>query len=300
MATSTARRSIELSPSTSTESLEILNTEEWQVVECKATEDVPRPPGHRPSPYGPSSKDYRLVLLHGMDAFFATAPFRAIREDGEINWPAIRLDNRAIPVENLWPRPVRSGTLAPNPIPSYITVKRPKLLDYENGYQPQRDEDVPRRELEREFHVAEDIGKNPHPNVVAYHGCIKHGDRLTGLCYTRYDQTLSARIQNYSQKPFDIEKCLDGILHGISHLHAVGYLHNILHATNIMMDSDDTPVIVNFEACSKEGQELDIRYCPRWLQGRRYNRFKASKSNDYSCLSKLREDMTRFVTDIGE
>lgn len=237
------------------------------------------------------------MLLHGRDMFFAKAPQCAFK-DGEIMWPAIRLDNRAIPFENLWPQPARRGFLAPNPIPDWTEIKWPRLLDFENGYQLDRDTDVPRKQLQREFHVSEDVRKDPHPNLMAYHGCIMHGDMVTGLCYTMYEESLADRMLRYHDEPLDVEKCLEGILRGMCHLHGIGYLHNSLHPHHIMMEPDDTPVIVNFAACTKEGQDLDIRICPRLLQGRGYRIYRATKANDFGNLTKIREWMMEFVNGV--
>lgn len=238
------------------------------------------------------SQYMRLVILHGKDLFWATAPSRALK-GSRIIWPAIRLDYRPLPVENIWPSPERRGTRAPNPIPSFVIVQWPKLLDFKGGYQSQRDQNSPRLMLDREFHMAEDSRRAPHPNVVTYHGCIKHGNLVTGLCYTRYYQSLEDRLASYHERPFDIEKCLDGISRGISHIHAMGYAHNLLIEGNIKMDSDDTPVISNFEGCAMEGERM-FKYPFKSQQGESFNTCTSSRMNDFSCLSRIKESMTKI------
>lgn len=288
MANVVVKKPVKALSSTPIEPSTTSNMDEWQIIQCKYLEDIPGA--------GVSTEtlpqNMRLVILHGKDLFWATAPSCAL-QDWRIIWPAIRLDCRPLPVENIWPSPARCGTLAPNPIPSFVIVQWPKLLDFKDGYQSQRDQNSPRLMLDREFHMAEDSRRAPHPNVVAYHGCIKHGNLVTGLCYTRCDQSLEDRLASYHERPFDIEKCLDGISRGISHVHAMGYAHNLLIEGNIKMDSDDTPVIANFEGCAMEGERM-FKYPVRSQRGESFNTCTSSRVNDFSCLSRIRESMAKI------
>ncbi|KAG6019233.1 hypothetical protein E4U19_007387 [Claviceps sp. Clav32 group G5] len=85
--------------------------------------------------------------------------------------------------------------------------------------------------------------------------------------------------------PFDKDLFLDGIERGIRHLHSLGIVHNDINPANIMLDELDRPIIIDFDAWQKNGQELGItKGTLGWrIEGSRYALFE----NDLFALSKI-------------
>lgn len=59
--------------------------------------------------------------------------------------------------------------------------------------------------------------------------------------------------------PFDKDLCLQGIESGIRHMHSLGLVHNDINPSNIMIDSADRPVIIDFDSCKQEGEKLGVK-----------------------------------------
>jgi serine/threonine protein kinase len=58
--------------------------------------------------------------------------------------------------------------------------------------------------------------------------------------------TLADRVKDHD-RPLDADKCWNGIKDGVEHLHSLGIIHNDLNPRNVMLDSEDTPVIIDFD-----------------------------------------------------
>lgn len=69
-------------------------------------------------------------------------------------------------------------------------------------------------------------------------------------------------------------------------MHALGLIHNDLNPSNIMMNGD-SPVIIDFDSCKREGEKLGLKLGTfGWaMEGVDY----ATPQNDYFGLSKIRE-----------
>jgi serine/threonine protein kinase len=68
-------------------------------------------------------------------------------------------------------------------------------------------------------------------------------------------------------------------------MHKLGLVHNDLNPSNIMMDGDN-PVIIDFDSCKREGDELGSKAgTDGWtLDGQDH----AMRENDLYSLSKIR------------
>ena len=49
---------------------------------------------------------------------------------------------------------------------------------------------------------------------------------------------------------------MDGIRAGVRHLHSLGLAHNDLNPSNVALDGDGNPIILDFGSCKKFGEEL--------------------------------------------
>jgi serine/threonine protein kinase len=144
-------------------------------------------------------------------------------------------------------------------------VKTPDLWSYAKHISLEQ-------QILREVEVCEKLRYHPHPNIAFYGGCHSINGRVTGICYKRYTSTLQQKLNPGSlcksdflhnrEHVDDISKsCLDGVLAGIKHLHSLGLIHNDITPSNIMFDTDGTPVIIDFDSCRKVGVALNDTIC---------------------------------------
>jgi len=81
--------------------------------------------------------------------------------------------------------------------------------------------------------------------------------RITGLCFVKYDMTLSQRVSKASH-PFNAGYFFQCIQEGIRHLHSLDLIHCYLNPTNILMWGE-TAVIGDFDSCRKKGEKLGLK-----------------------------------------
>ncbi|KAK3377679.1 kinase-like domain-containing protein [Podospora didyma] len=227
--------------------------------------------------------DHTKIILRGADGefFYAKSDQRIFRSPKiDING----LDTIRIPADRVWPLADPEFTRAPDPLPSTCYLKRPSLLYYENTPdKPDYD-----RHILTEVGACEILRVHPHPNIAQYLGCIVKDGRIRGLGFAKYSITLSQMLKDGT--PFNRSRCLRGIEAGVSHMHSLGLIHNDLNPSNIMMDGDD-PVIIDFDSCKQEGDELGSKAGTYgWtLNGADY----ARPENDLYSLSKIRADVMK-------
>jgi len=163
------------------------------------------------------------------------------------------LDLVLIPVSQIWPPfPTQFGR-APEPLPQDCYVKRPSLMQYD---EPKDLAELGSLML-HEAGICEILRASPHPNIAQYLGCIVENDKITGLCFVKYGMDLRQRVTEDS-RPCDADLFFQGIQEGIQHLHSLGLIHCDINPTNILMDGD-TPVIVDFDSCQRNGEKLGLK-----------------------------------------
>lgn len=166
-------------------------------------------------------------------------------------------------------------TKAPMPLPDECYVKRPSLICYDRVRSCGNPHRIAQHVLQ-EVKIYEILKQHPHPNIVTYLGCEVQEGYITGICLTRYRETLMKRVntQGHMKRAFkydprtlkDREKVLRGVKSGISHLHSLGLVHNDLNPSNIMLVDDDTPIIIDFNSCRGIGQDLkDVGRTYEWF-----------------------------------
>jgi serine/threonine protein kinase len=184
-------------------------------------------------------------------------------------------------------------TRAPDPLPPNCYVKRPHLLSYDPIYDTPNASRISERVL-KEAEVCETLKLNPHPNIAKYHGCQVRNGRITGICFTKYSETLMHRVnpKNRGKRAFTFDSRslkkpnLQGVEKGVQHLHSLGLTHNDLNPSNIMY-GEDTLVIIDFDSCRPVGSSLKG-------VGRTYEWYDESvqyslPSNDLDALDEIRE-----------
>ncbi|KAG6261673.1 hypothetical protein E4U48_007618 [Claviceps purpurea] len=223
---------------------------------------------------------YTNVIIRGPDGdlYYAHTEDRFLTSS-EIDIDS--LDKTSINTDGCWPLYSPRFLQAPSTISPDSYVKGPNLSFYE--YDPK---ETPVSDLIlHEVEAYELLKRHPHPNIVEYRGCVVRDDRITGICLAKYKMTLSERMADST--PFDKDMFLDGIERGIRHLHSLGIVHNDINPANIMLDELDCPIIIDFDAWQKNGQELGItKGTSGWMiEGSEYALFE----NDFFAFSKIQE-----------
>lgn len=139
-----------------------------------------------------------------------------------------------------------------------------------------------KRYLLSEARVYQVLLQHPHPHIVKYHGCVVKGDQLVGLALDALEQDLEDRCR---QPIFlDVERVVKEVRGALSHLHGLGYCHNDVNPRNIMLTTGDKAVLVDFDSCVREGEDLD-----KWpLTGYKHpESTKSCQSNDWYGLNEV-------------
>ncbi|KAI1735315.1 kinase-like domain-containing protein [Xylaria scruposa] len=217
------------------------------------------------------------VILRGPndEYFYAKYPERLERHEIDIK----KLNIVRIPPEHIWPLADPKFTQAPEPLPATCYHKIPELLAYQN---PEDDHDFLPRTILNEAEACELLRKHPHPNIARYLGCVVRDGRIKGLGFEKYPVTLDKLLEDGT--PFDKDRCMRGVEAGVQHMHDLGLVHNDLNPTNIMIDGGN-PVIIDFDSCKPEGEELMKGGTCEWSTDETHSK----RTNDYYSLSKIRE-----------
>ena len=110
----------------------------------------------------------------------------------------------------------------------------------------------------KEAEIYEMMKQYPHPNICHYYGCIRNGPDSTAICLRKYKCSLYDAVK--SGAPLDRDVVVSGIAKGLQLLHdAIGLVHNDINPSNIMLDDQGHPVIIDFDPCAPIGQDMDGR-----------------------------------------
>jgi len=156
-----------------------------------------------------------------------------------------------VPDEKIYPLKPDTVSVVSEANRKKLYIKRPKLLCLDN----EEDTKLLPRMLLEEAEVLQFFEQHPHPNLVRFHGCTTNRDRLTGIALEKHDIVLQYRHEDVPH-PLDIDACMHKIREGIKHIHSLGFAHNDLNPTNILLDGDDNPIIIDFGSCKRFGEKL--------------------------------------------
>ncbi|KAI4703464.1 hypothetical protein J4E89_010040 [Alternaria sp. Ai002NY15] len=165
-----------------------------------------------------------------------------------------------VPDEKIYPLKTTGLSIVPEETRSQYYIERPKLLclddEAETKLLPQL--------LLGEAEVLQFLEQNPHPNIIRFHGCTVSRSRFTGIALDQYSVMLQYRHKDVSQ-PLDIETCMRGIRSALKHLHFLGLAHNDLNPSNIALDTNDNPILLDFGSCRRFGEVLLTGGTPGWI-----------------------------------
>ncbi|KAF2800191.1 serine/threonine-protein kinase-like protein [Melanomma pulvis-pyrius CBS 109.77] len=224
----------------------------------------------------------KIICKVGNQYFYAVTD-RRYRLIADID--PVALTRILIPAPHIWPLFPIGFTQAPDPLPHNCHIKRPALIHYGDTEASTNIGCL----LSNEAEVCEILRKSPHPNIAHYYGCIVHDGRITGLCFARYGDSLLERVDRNLQH-LDADLCLKEIQSGVSHLHSLGLIHYDINPMNVVMDGD-TPVIVDFDSCRREGEQLGFKAGTRGWTNENFT--VARRENDQYGLSMIRDFLSQ-------
>lgn len=230
---------------------------------------------------------FSIILVKGTETFKAQSQ-SAFAAHQDIDVAELRCPLLRIPTEDLWPVLKDDLTLAPYPVPDKVFPKEPKLV----SYNPQTSRVKPRELLLHEAQICEILREHPHRNIASYLGCISEGGLIKGLCFVRYEETLSDRLRDL-KRPLNLSECLKGVRDGLNHLHSLGPNHNDINPCNIMLNKQDVPVIIDFDSCEWEGGIPLRTGTPGWTDGAKITR--SERKNDKFGLTQLRKTLFKII-----
>jgi len=145
--------------------------------------------------------------------------------------------------------------------------------------------------VEEEVRILEKLAHTPHPNIVAFRGCVVEDGLIAGIALEACVNDLRGRLQD-TTTPLDVDECLAQVTAALTHLHGLGYCHNDVKPENIMFRADDTAVLIDFDSCLPAEARLDAGKgtTPLWADPASKT---SSVTNDWHALARLEQ----FVRD---
>ena len=59
-------------------------------------------------------------------------------------------------------------------------------------------------------------------------------------------------VKKNRDRPLNLPSCLKGVENGLDHLHKLDLNHSDINPTNIMLDNEDVPIIIDFDSRQRE------------------------------------------------
>ncbi|KAF4949868.1 hypothetical protein FSARC_13370 [Fusarium sarcochroum] len=192
-----------------------------------------------------------IILHHNGDYFWVHSQKR--KRDIEAQFYDTSIVNK-IPRLYLFPHVEAGLTVFESSKDRNIFIKRPSLTSYKNT-------DAIAQRVLREARICEILQKHPHRNIAQYYGCINADSLIVGLCFDKYAETLSERVERGVEIS---DECLDKVKRGMAHIHGLGIVHNDLNQDNIMFSTleDEGPVVIDFDSSAKRGEPLPVKRGP--------------------------------------
>ncbi|KAI1426495.1 kinase-like protein [Xylaria sp. FL1777] len=223
----------------------------------------------------------KVILKKGSEFYYAVTSQRQSTHFDPNEVECIR-----IPDEHIYPAAAPNLLQAPDPLPSNVYVKTPALVTY--GDTPASSNFASL--MSEEIRICEILRLHPHPNIAQYLGCVVMDDKIHGVCFVKYKMTLAKHLRK--GYPIDADRCLAGLEKAVSHLHALKLVHNDINPSNIMLDDENEPVLIDFDSCKYEGEQLGLKGGTEGWADRTAR--IASFDNDFYGLGRIREHLVAY------
>lgn len=242
---------------------------------------------------------FTIVIYQENDQIFAARTSDRCTRITEIR--PERLEN-IVPIPKSAFQPQYSDKLVQAESFDQLHIKRPSLISY---YPIENDRIA--QGLLREAQVCEILKLHPHSTIAECFGCEVENGRISGLCFTKYKESLMQRLNPGSlgkrafaeSQHLNYEWCsniIERVNKGLDHLHALGLVHNDLNPSNIMLDDGDAPKLIDFGSCRPIGASLEgVGRTYEWYDEKTHI---ASKSNDLDALAEISAWMNGKVGDL--
>lgn len=161
--------------------------------------------------------------------------------------------------DKVFPQVPDDVTLVSTHLENYY-IKRPQIHHLLNEAQAEL---VPKMFLD-EVYTHEFFKRHPQKHIVAYHGCVTRRGRITGIALARLPKILEHRFFDDASK-FDVLLFENDLRDAAQHIHKLGLAHNDLNPSNIGLDDDDRPVVLDWGSCKRIGEDLDLAGTPPWV-----------------------------------
>jgi serine/threonine protein kinase len=179
-------------------------------------------------------------------------------------------------------------------------IKKPSLEDY-------LDSELEAR-VEHEIEMCEFVKRFPHPNLAIYYGCLDVEGRVSELVFEKYETTLLEKVnpRRLSKRQFIVsgrllvqdymKHWLKSLQQALEHLHCLGFVHNDITPANIMLDRNNSPVIIDFGGLCRIGESL--AFVKRTRGWHDESVIHALKENDINALVELETWLFGSVDDL--
>ncbi|KAJ6782771.1 hypothetical protein PWT90_11034 [Aphanocladium album] len=139
-------------------------------------------------------------------------------------------------------------------------LKKPRLEDF---LSPE-----PQAQMEHEVEMCELLNQAPHPNLALYYGCLVEADKVQGLSVKNFQSPLLGEVNPKGLSKVHLMGTIRDLVNegmrgwiqqlrsAVSHIHALGYVHNGITPSNIMLDEDGRPVLIDFGGVCRVGESL--------------------------------------------
>ncbi|KAI1392903.1 kinase-like protein [Hypoxylon trugodes] len=171
-----------------------------------------------------------------------------------------------------------------------LYIKRPSLLTYETSDSRGWIRDV----FLGEAQIMEQVSNIHHKNIIRYHGCLKRDRRLAGIVLGRHKCSLieffSWQMDKDQDKngTIDSQRFMEELESAIFHPHQAGLAHNYLKPSNVLLDKDNLPILIDFGSCRPFGGRLMEGGTPGWCNPEKLVMF-SDKEHDLFGLNRIRE-----------
>lgn len=204
-------------------------------------------------------------IERGEDRFYYGQIFK---REQDISFPEFTRTLKQIPDGDIYPALATHSDIrvaqVPDPFPDHIHLKRPSIQCYDD-FKAQDKTSLISNHFLQEIYVLEALSEAPHPGIVKYYGCRVRRGWITGIALEHYWKDLKRYVQARKGPPIDEEPFLAALESAIRHLHTCGFAHNDVKPSNILLNEERMPILVDFNSCQPIGKELNnCRGSPGW------------------------------------